>query len=86
MSSIALNKSQDNQEGDAFVGRFALSGNTITPIWIRTISNQDDLTGFDVAVGPNGGISVGIFHKGFLWVENEFLSGAEGTKHRFTTL
>ena len=79
MSSFTLNKSQDNQEGDAFVGRFALSGNALTPIWVRTISNQDDLSGFDVEVGPNGGISVGIFHKGFLSVEGEFFPGAEGT-------
>ena len=36
MSSFTLNKSQDNQEGDAFIGRFALSGNSLTPIWVRT--------------------------------------------------
>ena len=79
MSSFTLNKSQDNEEGDAFVGRFAITGNSLTPIWIRTISNQDDLTGFDVEIGPNGGISVGIFHKGFLSVDGEFLPGAQGT-------
>ena len=38
---------------EMFVGG-ALSGNAITPIWVRTISNQDDLTGFDVGLDLTG--------------------------------
>lgn len=76
--NFVLNKSDDNGEGDAFVGRFSLTGNVITPIWIRAISNNNDLTGFDVEVGPNGGISVGVNHKGFLEIEEYILTGAEG--------
>ena len=79
ISSFTLNKSQEEGEGDAFVGRFSLAANTITPIWIRTISNTNDLSGFDVEVSPTGGISVGILHKGFLEIEDEILPGAEGT-------
>ena len=78
-NSFFLNKSDDGGEGDAFVGRFALAGNTISPIWIRTVSNINDLSGFDVEVSPNGGITAGIFHKGFLEIGDEIMPGSEGT-------
>ncbi len=77
--SIVLNKSDSNGEGDAFVARFSIAGNSLSPIWVRSIGNMDDLSGFDIQVGPNGGISAAIFHKGYLEVEGEFIPGAEGT-------
>ena len=79
ISSFTMNKSDENGEGDAFVGRFSLAANSVTPIWIRTISNSNDLSGLDVEINPNGGISVGIFHKGFLEIGEEILPGSEGT-------
>lgn len=78
-STFRLNKTSDEGEGDAFIGRFSYSGDFITPVWVRSISNMNDLTAFDVSIGPNGGIAVGVFHKGLLEVEELMLFGSQGT-------
>ena len=78
-SSFIFNKSSNETEGDGFVGRFSYSGSVITPVWIRTISNENDITVFDVTVGPNGGIAVGAFHNGPLEVDEFQLFGSEAT-------
>ena len=77
--SFTLNKAIDEGEGDAFVGRFSYSGETINPIWIRNISNPNDLSSFDVSISPSGGISVGIFHKGLMEVGEFIVDGSDGT-------
>ena len=79
--TFTLDKAETAGEGDAFVGRFSLSiaEGTIEPIWIRNISNSNDLSSFDIAISPSGAISVGIFHMGFLEVGGLFIDGSEGT-------
>ena len=57
VSSFTLNKGDDNGESDAFVGRFSIVNGNATPIWLRTISNDADLSGFDIEVSPNGGVT-----------------------------
>jgi len=77
--SFTLDKSEDEGEGDAFIGRFSYVGDTINPVWIRNISNSNDLSAFDISISPSGGISVGIFYKGVLNVGEFFIDGSEGT-------
>ena len=76
---IVLTKADDLGEGDAFVGRFSVSSNTISPVWVRAFSNNLDLSGFDVLSSPNGGITVAVNHKGPLQVEEYLFFGDEGT-------
>lgn len=76
ISSQNLVKEDDGGEGDAFVGRFSYSGGTFAPIWIRTISNVNDLSVFDISVSPNGGISVGIFHRGAIEIGENIIPGS----------
>ena len=40
-STFKLNKTSDEGEGDAFIGRFSYNGDIITPVWIRAISNHE---------------------------------------------
>ena len=77
-SSLTLEKETEEGEGDAFIGRFSYIGDTLNPIWVRTISNENDLSAFDVSISPNGGISVGIFHRGAIEVESVIISGDNG--------
>ena len=77
--SFPLDKAETAGEGDAFIGRFSLSEGAIDPIWIRNISNSNDLSSFDISIGPSGAISVGIFHMGFLEVEGFVIDGTEST-------
>ena len=44
MGSQTLIKGSDQGEGDAFVGRFSYNGDQLSIIWIRTISNDNDLS------------------------------------------
>lgn len=76
ISSFTLTKENLDSEGDAFVGRFSVTNGNLTAIWVRTISQDGPISGFDVQVSPNGGISVGIFHYGGLEIENESLGGS----------
>jgi hypothetical protein len=78
-STFKFNKTSDEAEGDAFIGRFSYNGDTITPVWIRVISNMNDLTAFDISIGPNGGIAVGILHNGLIEVGEFTLFGSSGT-------
>mgnify|MGYP003681986707 CR=1 FL=1 len=78
-SSFSMNKSSNEGEGDAFVGRFSYTEDVLTPIWVRTVSNNNDLSVFDISINPNGGIAVGVFHKGLVEVEEFILFGSEGT-------
>ena len=77
-SSLTLEKETEEGEGDAFIGRFSYTNDTLSPIWVRHISNENDLTAFDISINPNGGISVGIFHRGSLEIGNEWLPGDAG--------
>ena len=79
ISSFTLNKDDDNGEGDAFVGRFTLVNGNATPIWVRTIPNAAELSGFDIEVSPNGGITVGVFHRGDIEIGDDLVPGLDGT-------
>ena len=61
ISSFTLTKENLDSEGDAFVGRFSVTNGNLTAIWVRTISQDGPISGFDVQVSPNGGISIRIF-------------------------
>ncbi|MBT4065764.1 MAG: hypothetical protein HOE76_00900 [Euryarchaeota archaeon] len=78
ITSQNLVKEDDSGEGDAFIGRFSYTNNTFVPIWVRTISNINDLSVFDISVSPNGGISAGIFHRGAIEIESEIIPGSNG--------
>ena len=78
LSSQTLAKADDGGEGDAFVGRFSYTGNILSPIWIRTISNTNDLSIFDIAINPNGGIAVGVFHRGMVEIDTMLIPGSNG--------
>ena len=75
---FVLNKGDDNGEGDAFIGRFSVNSESITPVWMRAFSNSYDLSGLDVKISPNGGITAAIIHKGPLQVEDNLFFGDEG--------
>jgi len=77
VSSFNLVKGEQNGEGDAFIGRFSLINNTIAPIWLRVISNQGDIFGFDISISPNGGVTAGIFHTGNIDIDGQILEGSE---------
>ena len=61
-----------------------VNGNA-TPIWVRTIPNAAELSGFDIEVSPNGGVTVGVFHRGDIEREREreigddLVPGLDGT-------
>ena len=73
-----LTKGDDGHEGDAFIGRFSYINDTLNPIWVRTISNENDLSALDVSVSPNGGISVGILHRGMIEIGDKIIPGDAG--------
>ena len=79
VSSFTLNKAEDDGEGDVFVGRFSIVNGNATPIWLRAISNDADLSGYDIAVSPNGGVTAGVLHRGYIDIDGEFVPGLEGT-------
>ncbi len=79
VSSFTLVKEDDNGEGDAFVGRFSIVNGNATPIWLRAISNDADLSGFDIEVSPNGGVTAGVFHRGDIEIGDDFIPGLDGT-------
>ena len=79
LSTFTLDKAEDDGEGDAFVGRFSITNESLEPIWARTISNAGDLSGFDVEISPNGGVTAAVFHKANLDIEGQFLPGSDGT-------
>ena len=79
VSTYNVNKTDNDGEGDAFVGRFSITNESLDPIWIRTIANAGDLSGFDVEVSPNGGITAAVFHQAYLDIEGQFLPGSDGT-------
>ena len=70
VSSFTLTKQNQTSEGDAFLGRFSIVNGNLTAIWVRSISQDGPLIGFDVEVSPNGGISVGVLHYGRLELGN----------------
>ena len=78
ISSFSLSKAEQDGEGDAFVGRFSIINNTVVPVWLRVISNDGDLFGFDIEVSPNGGVTAGFFHRGYIDQDNQFLPGSQG--------
>ena len=78
MGSQTLAKGSDQGEGDAFVGRFSYNGDQLSIIWIRTISNDNDLSALDISISPSGGISVGIFHRDIIEVEDKIVPGSGG--------
>ena len=79
VSTYNVNKTDNDGEGDAFVGRFSITNESLVPIWIRTIANAGDLSGFDVEVSPNGGVTAAVFHQAYLDIEGQFLPGSDGT-------
>ena len=74
----SLSKEDDGNEGDAFIGRFAYLNDTLNPIWVRSISNENDLSALDVSISPNGGISVGILFRGMIEIDNQIIPGSAG--------
>ena len=78
MSTQTLVKGSEQGEGDAFVGRFSYSAGQLNIIWIRTISNDNDLSALDISISPSGGISVGIFHRDIIEVEDKIVPGSGG--------
>ncbi len=70
VSSFTLNKTNQEFEGDAFIGRFSFVDGNLTAVWIRSISQFGAVTGFDLAINPNGEISIGLFHYDILEIEN----------------
>ena len=79
VSTFTLSKTENGGEGDAFVGRFAITNDSFEPIWIRSIGNAGDLSGFDIEVSPNRGVTAAVFHKANLEIEGQFLPGSDGT-------
>ncbi len=62
-------------DGSAFVGRFSITGNEITPIWIRQLNNPSErLSPSEMSVSNNGEIAIGVYHVGTLTVLNESIS------------
>ena len=54
---------------------------------LRAISNDADLSGYDIAVSPNGGVTAGVLHRGYIDIDGEFVPGLEGTNLGiFTTM
>ena len=78
IGTLTLSKEADENEGDAFIGRFSYNNDTLNPIWVRTISNENDLSALDVSISPSGGISVGIFHRGMIEIEDKIIPGSDG--------
>ena len=78
MGTQTLVKGNEQGEGDAFVGRFSFDAGQLNIIWIRTISNDNDLSALDISISPSGGISVGIFHRDVIEVEDQIVPGAGG--------
>ena len=77
-SSFTLPKANDTDDGGLFVARLTYIGDTISPIWVRQISNEFRTEGFDLAVSSDGGtISIGLFFQQELFIEDLFLVGSE---------
>ena len=70
VSSFNLTKENQDHEGDAFLGRFTFVNGNLTAIWMRSISQVGPVSGFDLAIHPNGEISIGLFHYGVIDVGN----------------
>ena len=79
LSTFNLNKTETNGEGDAFVGRFTITNDSFEPIWVRAIGNAGDLSGFDIEISPNGGVTAAVLHKANLDIEGQILPGSDGT-------
>ena len=62
-----------NMKGCAFIGRFSVVDNNLTAIWIRSIAHIGGLQGFDLAIEPNGDISIGLFTYGIMELDNDSL-------------
>ncbi len=77
-STLEVSKGAADEEGDAFVGRFSFVGDTLEPVWVRTISNPNDLSALDISIGQNGAISVGIFHRGTIELGSMIVPGSQG--------
>ena len=76
--SFTLNKDDDNGEGDAFVGRFTLVNGNATPIWVRTITNAAELSGFDIEESCRRK-ETGLFHRGDIEIGDDLVPGLDGT-------
>ena len=79
LSTFNLNKTETGGEGDAFVGRFTITNDSFEPIWVRAIGNAGDLSGFDIEISPNGGVTAAVLHKANLDIEGQILPGSDGT-------
>ena len=73
VSSFTLSKDDQEHEGSAFIGRFSVVDNNLTAIWIRSIAHIGGLQGFDLAIEPNGDISIGLFTFGIMELDNDSL-------------
>ena len=70
VSSFTLPKDNQEHEGSAFIGRFAVVDDNLTAVWVRSVAHIGGVSGFDLAVEPNGDISVGLFTFGMLEIDN----------------
>ncbi|MDP6870194.1 MAG: thrombospondin type 3 repeat-containing protein [Candidatus Poseidoniaceae archaeon] len=73
-----FSKESDEDEGDAFVGRFTFGNGILEPIWVRVVPNQGPQSAFDIEISNNGDIALGILYNGELEVGNETFFGGEG--------
>jgi len=77
-SSFTLPKGNASDDGGVFIARLTYIGDTISPIWVRQISNEFRTEGFDLAVSDDGGtVSIGLFFQQQLFIEDLFLIGGD---------
>jgi hypothetical protein len=77
-SGFNLSKNADSEEGDGFIGRVSFTENGFEFIWLKSISNQNDISAQSIAISPSGAISVSVLHRGLLEFDGLIIPGAGG--------
>lgn len=77
-SGFILSKTDDGDEGNAFVARIHFNGAGFETIWARELSNPVDLSAVDIAFDSTGGIAVSILHSGMLELGTIMIPGSAG--------